>query len=84
MPSAFIKRFKNINMEQSFVFVYAKDGKIKALNIEESKRLHNELINDGWVHTQTLDACCYIQYLHNDCEEVDLIDEMKSLTKRPS
>ena len=71
-------------MEQSFVFVYAKDGKIKALNIEEAKRLQDELIKDGWVHTQTLDACCYIQYLHNDCDDVDLIDEMKSLTKRPS
>jgi uncharacterized protein YjhX (UPF0386 family) len=73
-----------IKMEQKFVFVYAKDGKIKALNIEESKRLQEELVKDGWVHTQTLDAYVYIQYLHNDCEEVDLIDEMKSLTKRPS
>ena len=71
-------------MEQTFVFVYAKDGKIKALNIEESKRLQDELKKEGWVHTQTLDACVYIQYLHNDGENVDLIDEMKSLIKRPS
>ena len=71
-------------MEQTFVFVYARDGKIKALNIEESKRLHDELIKDRWVHTATLDACCYIQHLHNNCEDVDLIDEMKSLTNHHS
>jgi hypothetical protein len=71
-------------MEEAFVFVYTKDGKIKVLNIEEAKRLQYELVKGGWVHTQTLDACVYIQYLHNDCEEIDLIDEMKSLTKRPS
>ncbi len=69
-------------MNQSFVIVYAKNGKIKALNIEESIRLQDELIKDGWVHTESLDACCYIQYLHNDCEEVDLIDKIKSLSKR--
>ena len=40
-------------MEQTFVFVYAKDGKIKALNIEESKRLQDELVKEEWVHTQT-------------------------------
>ena len=71
-------------MGQTFVFVYAKDGKIKALNIDEAKRLQDELTKDGWMHTQTLNACVYIQYLHNDCEAVDLIDEMQSLTKRLS
>lgn len=70
-------------MEQLFVFVFAKDGKIEALNIEDAKRLQNELVKNGWVHTKTLDACAYIQYLHNDCEEVDLIDEIKSLKRHP-
>lgn len=69
-------------MEQTFVFVYAKDGKIKALNLEEAKRLQDELVKEGWIHTHTLDACAYIQYLHNDCDEVDLIDEMKFLRER--
>lgn len=68
-------------MEQVFVFIYAKGKEIKALNIEESKRLNDELLKDDWKHTQTLDACCWIQYLHNNCEDVDVLDEIKSLSK---
>lgn len=64
--------------EEQFVFVYAKDGKIKALIFKEAKSRHDELISDGWVHTETIDACRYIQYLHNDCEEV--IDEIMKLS----
>ena len=67
-------------MEQVFVFIYAKDKVIKALNIEESKRLNDSLISEGWKHTQTLDACVWIQYLHNDCEDVYLFNEVKSLS----
>ncbi len=66
----------------TFVFVYAKNGKIKVLNIDSSIKNNNELINDGWVHTKTLDACVYLQYLHNNCEEVDLIYEITSLIKK--
>jgi hypothetical protein len=68
-------------MEQVFVFIYAKGKEIKALNIEESKRLDSELKSNGWKHTRILDACVWIQYLHNDCEDVDLFDEVKSLSK---
>ena len=71
-------------MNELFVFIYAKGKEIKALNIEDSKRLGLSLINEGWIHTQTLEACVYIQYLHNNCEEVDLIEEIRSLTKRSS
>jgi hypothetical protein len=67
-------------MEGVILFVYAKNGKIKVLNIEEAKRLQDELKKGGWVHTQTLDPCLYIQYLHNDCDKFALIEEIKSLT----
>jgi hypothetical protein len=67
-------------MEQVVVFIYAKGKEIKVLNIEESKRLDSELKSDGWKNTQTLDCCVWIQYLHN-CEDVDLFDEVKSLSK---
>ena len=67
-------------MEQVFVFIYAKGKEIKVLNIKESKRLDSELKSDGWKHTQTLDACLWIQYLHNNCEDVDLFHEVKSLS----
>lgn len=66
---------------ETFIFIYAKENKIKVINLTESN-LHNGLIAEGWVHTQTLDACGYIQFLHNDCKEVDLIDEIKSLSKK--
>ena len=68
-------------MKEVFVFVYAKGEKIKVLSIEESKRLNDYLIKNGWKHTQTLNACIWIQFLHNDCENVDLFDEVKSLSK---
>lgn len=63
------------------VFIYAKDKEIKVLSTEGAKRLNDELLKEGWKQTQTLDACVWIQYLHNDCEDVDLFDEVKSLSK---
>jgi hypothetical protein len=68
-------------MEQLFVFVYAKEGKIKCLSLEEAKKQSKGLIEDGWVHTQTLDPCLFIQYLHNDCDGDDLAIEIISLRK---
>lgn len=64
-------------MEQVLVFIYAKCKEIKALNIEESKMLNDSLIKDGWKHTKTIDACVWIQYLCNDCE--DLGNEVMSM-----
>jgi len=64
------------------IFIYAKDGKIKCLNLEESLKLGRNLVNDGYTHTHTLDSCAFIQYLHNDCEEIYLINEIKSLAHK--
>lgn len=66
-------------MEQLFVFVYSINNEIKALSYSESINLHEKLISEGWKHTHTLDACVYIQYLHNDCDNI--VDEIKSLSK---
>jgi hypothetical protein len=68
-------------MENGYVFLYAKGKEIKALNLEESLRLSDSLLKDGWNHTQTLDAYTYIQYLHNDCEDEEILNEIKSLSK---
>ena len=68
-------------MEEVFVFIYAKGKEIKVLNIKDFKRLNDSLISEGWKHTKTLDACVWIQYVHNNCEDVDLFDEVKSLSK---
>lgn len=43
------------------------------------KRLEKELLKDGWAHTKTLDAFFYIQYLHNDCEDIE--GDIKSLSE---
>jgi hypothetical protein len=67
-------------MEEVIIFVYAKYGKIKVLGIDSVLRREEELLKDGWVHTQTLNACVFIQYLHNFCDWEDLFDEMKSLS----
>jgi hypothetical protein len=58
-------------MQDHFVFIYAKRGEIKALNLNESKKLHDGLMADGWKHTATLDPCIFIQYLHNDCKDLE-------------
>ena len=65
-------------MTQTFVFIYAKEGKIKALSIEDSKEVHEQLITENWVHTATLYGCRFIEYLHNDC--IGVWKEVKSLS----
>jgi hypothetical protein len=40
-------------MENS-IFIYAKDGKVKALNLEDAKAQAESLLSDGWKHTATL------------------------------
>ncbi len=52
------------------VFIYSKGDKIKALNLEDSKEQHYHLINFGWKHTATLEACAYIEHLYNDKKEI--------------
>ena len=66
-------------MEQTFVFVYAKGYEIKVLNLGESKMLDAKLKSEGWKHTSTLNACTFIQYLHNDCDNIT--KEIKNLSK---
>jgi len=66
-------------MENLFAFVYAKGYEIKVLNLEASKRHDTELKSEGWKHTATLDACTFIQFLHNDCDNIR--KEVKNLSK---
>jgi hypothetical protein len=65
-------------MEQSLVFIYAKGNQIKVLSLSASLNLDGELKKDGWVHTHTIDACLFIQYLHDQCERLNFINEMKN------
>lgn len=63
----------------SFVFVYAKEGKIKALNLKEGMKQHDDLVRDGWIHTKTLNGHAFIENLHNDCESI--VESVMSLSK---
>jgi hypothetical protein len=66
-------------MKNVFVFVYAKGNEIKVLDTEQSKLLDGDLKKDGWKHTTTLDACIFIEHLHNNCD--DAKKEIKNLSK---
>jgi len=61
------------------VFIYTKDGKIKALTLDQANSQHNDLIADGYTHTMSIDACLWIEYLHNDCKKK--IKEIKWLSE---
>ena len=65
-------------MENTFVFIYSKENKIKALGLNDSIKLNDKLLAEGWVQTKTLDAAVWIEYLHNNCGQV--LEEVKSLT----
>jgi hypothetical protein len=65
-----------------FIFVYAKDNKIIVLGIDDARERHKDLLALGYLHTQTLDACVFIQYLHNDCDEFNRLLTIDSLSEK--
>ena len=71
---------EEINEIASYVFVYAKDKKIKVLGIEEAKISQHDLILDGWEHTATMDACMWIEYIHNTSRNWN--EDIRSLSKK--
>ena len=72
---------ENITKNNVVVFVYAKDNKIKVLGLEDAKNLNDTLKSVGWKHTETIDACAWMEYLHNMCEDVDVYESVISLSK---
>ena len=67
-------------MNELIVFVYAKNGKIKCLTGSESRIVENILIEEGWVHTSTLNACTFIDFLHNSSKE-EALESIYNLSK---
>jgi hypothetical protein len=57
---------------ENIIFIYAKDGKVKAFNLEDAKAQAESLLSDGWKHTATLDSCTWIEYLCNSCYDVEI------------
>ena len=57
---------------ENIIFIYAKDGKVKALNIKDAKPQAESLLSDGWKHTATINSCTWIEYLCNSCYDVEI------------
>jgi hypothetical protein len=63
------------------VFVYSKNGLIKVLDLDEAK--NNTLLQQGWMHTATLDPCAYIEYLCNESKAIKKnVKKLLNPTKR--
>lgn len=65
----------------NYVFVYVKDGKIKALGMYKSLKKEKKLLEQGWIHTATLNPCVFIEYLCNS--SVSIEQDVKSLLDKP-
>lgn len=66
----------------SIIFIYHKAGVLKVLDTEQAKTMNDQLIYDGWEHTQTLNPCVFIEFLFNQCDEIDILAEVKELSMR--
>jgi hypothetical protein len=69
-------------MKQYFVFVFAKDNKIKCFTLDEAHQKKEILKKNGWVHTHTLDPCQFINYLHNLSTDFEIVNAIKDLSKK--
>jgi uncharacterized protein YxeA len=69
--SCSIKRYKQ----------WVKDNEVKVLDTKESKQNHNLLINDGWKHTSTLNACKFLEELYTNIPDNEILKTIKSLGK---
>ena len=58
-------------MTQVPIFIYIKDGIVKALAFEDAKRIHDSLIAQNWKHTTTIDVCRWIEYLCNESDNLE-------------
>jgi hypothetical protein len=59
-----------------FLFIYAKEGKIKCLTVDEA---HEEnLTSEGWKHTATINPARWIEAMANgDRDPSDMLDEIQ-------
>ena len=60
------------------IFIYHKKGKIQAFDVTLTKLHHDEMINDGWELTATLNPLAWIEYLFN--ESANVVKDVKSLS----
>ena len=74
-------------METAIVFVYKKDNETKVLNHDKALKSHANLIINDWSHTETIDACLFVEkalenetQLQKDKEElIEMLEKCKPL-----
>jgi hypothetical protein len=59
-----------------FLFIYAKEGKIKCLTVDQA---HQETLRgEGWAHTATINAARWIEAMANGNQDPsDMLDEIQ-------
>ena len=60
-----------------YLFIYAKEGKIKCLTVDEA---HEEkLTSEGWAHTATINPASWIEAMANGDHKLpsDMLDEIQ-------
>jgi hypothetical protein len=62
--------------------IYAREGRIKCVPDSKSWIINDLLIEQGWKPVKLIDPDTVIEYLHNDCPEEDLYNEIKELGVR--
>ena len=69
-------------MTDSILFIYSKNGNLKAIGFsDESKKQHDELISDGWIHKITIDSKTFLIDLIKDSNPNKIVNKIKSLHK---
>jgi hypothetical protein len=70
---------QSMNIPQ-FLFIYAKEGKIKCLTVDEAHR--EKLTSEGWTHTATINAARWIEAMANGDHKLpsDMLDEISKLS----
>ena len=59
--------------------IYAKEGVIKVIRAEKKWIEHDKLIESGYVYVKPINPVTFIEYLHNHCEENDIVKEIENL-----
>ena len=63
------------------IYTYAKDGKIICREYEDARYIHNEILKEGYKHTETTDPCAFLEHLHNECTDEEIIKQIRELGK---
>lgn len=63
-------------MIPQFIFIYAKEGKVKCLTPDEARG--EKLTSEGWTHTATIDPARWIEAMANGQRDPsDMLDEIQ-------